>query len=78
MHPAVVEFVADYVVATLGRAGQTLLSLSLSLRCPTCRFRSIMPEIIRQVAEAYGADPEELRLATPSASAISEMDEVLN
>lgn len=37
-----------------------------------------MPEIVRQVAEAYGADPEELRPATPSARATSEMDEVLN
>lgn len=77
MRPSPGEFTADYVIAALERAGQTLLSLPIAGARPA-GFRSNMPEIVRQVAEAYGADPEEMRPATPSARAISEMDEALN
>lgn len=77
MRPSPGEFTAEYVVATFERAGQTLLSLPITGSRPA-GYRSNMPEIVRQFAEAYGTTEEELRPATPSARAISEMDEVFS
>lgn len=77
MLPIPGDFTAEYVTAAFEHAGQTLLSLPITGARPA-GFRSNMPEIVRQVAEAYAANPEELRPATPSARAISEMDKVLN
>ena len=66
---------ASYVVACLEEAGMTLLALpmsgySLSVKCG-------MPQVVHTAIEAYGWEVERMRVPTPSARKISEMDRTL-
>lgn len=76
MRPTPGEFTADYVAAALERAGRTLLSLPITGARPA-GFRSNMPEVVRDITEAYGYNDEMIRAPAPSPRAISEMDQVL-
>lgn len=65
------------VMARLEDAGRTLMALQV----PGCRpagYRSGMPEIVRELTEAYGWDGAELRTGPPSSSAIGRMDQALS
>lgn len=76
MLPTPGEFTADCVAAALERAGRTLLSLPITGARPS-GYRSNMPEIVREVTEAYGYSEEMARPPVPSPAAVSEMDRVL-
>jgi hypothetical protein len=76
MLPAPGHFTTEYVAAVLERAGQTLLCLPIAGARPS-GYRSNMPDIVREVTEAYGYSDEMVRPPVPSPAAISEMDRVL-
>ena len=67
------ELTVAYVTERLEQAGRTVLALPQAGF--TLGIKSGSPDFVRQVAEAYGWDREQLRPAHPSNKAIDLMDE---
>lgn len=64
---------APEVVATLERAGRTLLAMGL--RGHSLGMRSWWPDVVHDRADAYGWTGEQVRAPVPEPRVISEMDE---
>jgi hypothetical protein len=71
------HWTAEQVIVRLEAAGRTLLSLPSSRIAPS-GFKSNWPAVLQAAVEAYGYGTVAIKPATPSARAISEMDEAFS
>lgn len=71
---ATLAWTREQVIARLEDAGRTIIAMPASGVWPA-GMRSTMPEVLQNIWDSYGTEPAALRPGTPSARAITKMQE---